>query len=93
MNKIPDQLLENNHFRSQSARGACLFLFTLRDELIAQENESPSIVMHSPKILTLDLEKLETIKSKSEEAVSLFGRVDILINNAGMTVRCVYDFI
>ena len=70
-----------------------IYFSLLRDELIAQENESPSIVMHSPKILTLDLEKLETIKSKSEEAVSLFGRVDILINNAGMTVRCVYDFI
>ena len=72
-----------------------IYFSLLRDELIAQENESPSIAMHSPKILTLDLEKLETIKSKSEEAVSLFGRVDILINNAGMTVRCVYvyDFI
>ena len=40
-----------------------------------------------PKILTLDLEKIETIKSKAEEAISMFGHLDILINNAGLSVR------
>ena len=49
--------------------------------------ESQHIELHKPKILTLDLENLNTIGAKAAEAVSLFGRVDILINNAGMTVR------
>ena len=49
--------------------------------------ESHPVEMHTPKILTLDLENLNTIEAKAAEAVALFGRVDILINNAGMTVR------
>ena len=49
--------------------------------------ESHPLELHTPKILTLDLENLNTIEVKAAEAVSLFGRVDILINNAGMTVR------
>ena len=40
-----------------------------------------------PKILSLDLEKLETLREKAEEAVKMFGHIDILVNNAGMTVR------
>ena len=49
--------------------------------------ESHAIERHIPMILTLDLENLNTTEAKAVEAVSLFGRVDILINNAGMTVR------
>ena len=49
--------------------------------------ESHPLELHTPKILTLDLENLNTIGAKAAEAVALFGRVDILINNAGMTVR------
>ena len=40
-----------------------------------------------PKILSLDLEKLDTLKEKAEEAVNMFGHIDILVNNAGMSVR------
>ena len=61
--------------------------FYSRDELINDERESHPIKTHTPKILTLDLENLSSIEAKAGEAVSLFGRVDILINNAGMTVR------
>ena len=58
-----------------------------RDEIINQETESHPTKMLTPQILTLDLENLSTIEAKAAEAVSLFGRVDVLINNAGMTVR------
>ena len=40
-----------------------------------------------PKILSLDLEELESLESKASEALSLFGEVDIIVNNAGMSVR------
>ena len=35
------------------------------------------------KIVTLDLEKLDTLEAKTNEAVQAFGTVDILVNNAG----------
>ena len=38
-------------------------------------------------ILTLDVANLEVIPSKAQTALSYFGRVDILINNAGQSYR------
>jgi len=40
-----------------------------------------------PKILYLDLEDLKSLKSKAEEAMALFGQVDVIVHNAGMSVR------
>ncbi|XP_022093555.1 dehydrogenase/reductase SDR family protein 7-like isoform X2 [Acanthaster planci] len=42
---------------------------------------------HPPCILPLDLEDLEGIPKKAQEALALHGRVDILINNGGMTSK------
>jgi len=39
------------------------------------------------KVLTLDLEDSDSIITKTEEAISLFGRIDILINNGGISQR------
>lgn len=49
--------------------------------------ESASAVRFSPKVLQLDLEEPSSIAKKCLEAVSLFGSVDILINNAGISSR------
>ena len=38
-------------------------------------------------ILTLDVANLEVIPSKAQTVLSHFGRVDILINNAGQSFR------
>lgn len=57
-------------------------LLNLKDEL-----RSMNCNVYDPKILSLDLEKIDTIKDKAEEAVKMFGCVDILVNNAGMSVR------
>lgn len=38
-------------------------------------------------ILTLDLEQLDSLPNKIEEAEAIFGRIDILINNAAVAVR------
>ena len=40
-----------------------------------------------PKILQLDLEDLKSLKSKAGDAMSLFGEIDIIVHNAGMSVR------
>ena len=39
------------------------------------------------KIVTLDLEKLDTLEAKTNEAVQAFGTVDILVNNGGISQR------
>ena len=39
------------------------------------------------KILPLDVTNITSLPSKCEEAISLFGHVDVLINNAGMSQR------
>lgn len=39
------------------------------------------------KILPLDLAKIEDAKMVSEKAISCFGRIDMLINNAGISQR------
>ena len=42
------------------------------------------------RILSLDLSDADVCGSATEKALQLFGRVDILINNAGMSV-CVCE--
>ena len=39
------------------------------------------------EILTLDLAAAETLEQKCEEATRIFGRVDVLINNGGISQR------
>lgn len=39
------------------------------------------------KIVTLDLEKLDTLEAKTNEAIQAFGTVDILVNNGGISQR------
>ncbi|XP_078691650.1 dehydrogenase/reductase SDR family protein 7-like isoform X1 [Branchiostoma floridae x Branchiostoma belcheri] len=44
-------------------------------------------VTYSPVILPLDLEDLDSLSDKAQQAVQCHGRVDILINNAGLGYR------
>jgi dehydrogenase/reductase SDR family protein 7B len=39
-------------------------------------------------VLPLDLEKTEALQEKAEEAIRIFGHIDILINSGGMSQRC-----
>jgi len=60
-------------------------LEALKEELLnSNQTQHP---VHVPKVLTLDLEKLEQLEERSKEAELLFGRVDILVNCGGMSVR------
>ena len=39
------------------------------------------------KIITLDLEDYSNLQSKADEAIAAFGKVDILVNNGGISQR------
>ena len=52
-------------------------------ELVKSSCKHPENV----KIVTLDLEKLDTLESKTKEAIKAFGAVDILVNNGGISQR------
>jgi short-subunit dehydrogenase len=41
----------------------------------------------SAKVLPIDLEILSELPDKAKEAISFYGRIDILINNAGLAIR------
>lgn len=57
---------------------------------LLQEAENHNI--HEPSFLTIDLEDLNSISSKVQQALTLFGGVDIIINNAGISYRgCIQD--
>lgn len=52
-------------------------------ELVKNECKDPSKV----KIVTLDLEDYTNLESKVEEAISCFGKIDVLVNNGGISQR------
>lgn len=43
--------------------------------------------VYVPAVVPLDLADLSSVKSKTTEILQVYGHVDILINNAGMTYR------
>lgn len=56
-----------------------------RDKLEQIKNESkfPNLV----GVVRVDLEKFETLEAATQEAVAIFGRIDVLINNGGISQR------
>lgn len=52
-------------------------------ELVKNACKNPENV----KIITLDLEDYTNLQAKADEAISSFGRVDILVNNGGISQR------
>ncbi|MDQ3190914.1 MAG: SDR family oxidoreductase [Bacteroidota bacterium] len=69
-----------------SKRGAKLILSARReDELIRVKNlcENPSFV----QVLPFDLMDIPSLESTTHQAVKLFGRIDMLINNGGISQR------
>lgn len=56
-----------------------------KEELERVKSESSSTAKIG--VLTLDLADTDSLLSKSQEAIALFGQVDILINNGGISQR------
>jgi len=61
-------------------------LVEIRNNLINGDKKGIE-TFYDPQVLTLDLEDLDNIKMKAEEALSMFGGIDYLVNNGGMSVR------
>ncbi len=68
--------------------GARLILSARRQELLEQVKGNCLIEHHNNiSVLNLDLANPSSLKKKTEDAINQFGRVDILINNGGISQR------
>jgi short-subunit dehydrogenase len=70
-----------------AALGASLILSSRREEALNKVNAQLPENPGSAKVLPLDLEDLEQLPLKTEEALSFYGRIDYFISNAGLAVK------
>ncbi|CAG0924019.1 unnamed protein product [Notodromas monacha] len=56
----------------------------VREELMRRHSVTE---VTPPVVLPLDLSELNSLKAKADEALNVYGRVDILVNNGGMSYR------
>lgn len=70
--------------------GAKLILSSRRQEELERVKNELGGDDNRIKILTLDLAQSETLQSKSEEALALFGGIDVLVNNGGVSQRSLF---
>ncbi|MEN2282110.1 SDR family oxidoreductase [Algoriphagus sp. SE2] len=70
-----------------SALGAKLIISARNEGKLKRVNAQLPRNPGSAKVLPLDLEKLSELPDKVHEAISYLGKIDFLINNAGMAVR------
>ncbi|KAJ9588148.1 hypothetical protein L9F63_018473 [Diploptera punctata] len=56
----------------------------VKKDLVALHKEG---LTHTPEILQLDLADLESLPDRASQALELFGQIDILINNGGISNR------
>lgn len=69
-------------------KGAKLILSARRkDELERVKGNCAKEAQPNIRVLPLDLEQSSTLKLVTEAAIQLFGRVDVLINNGGISQR------
>jgi short-subunit dehydrogenase len=69
-------------------KGARLILSARRkEELERVKGNCPHAAQADVRILPVDLSRPETLKISTEAAVQLFGHIDILVNNGGITQR------
>jgi short-subunit dehydrogenase len=71
-----------------SKKGAKLILSARRKEDLQRvKGNCPPETQSQVQILPLDLERADTLKLSTEAAQQIFGHIDILINNAGVSQR------
>jgi dehydrogenase/reductase SDR family protein 7B len=71
----------------EACRRGAKVIISARRESVQNEVKSKCSHPENVKVLALDLEKTEELTSKVEEAQKLFGKVDILVNNGGLSQR------
>jgi len=67
--------------------GAKLILSARREDELQRVADTTKLNSSDYLILPLDLNALETFEAKKNEALKKFGRIDILINNGGVSQR------
>lgn len=71
-----------------SKKGARLILSARRkEELERVKGNCPSPAQPGIRVLPLDLEQSDTLQLSTEAALQIFGHIDILINNGGVSQR------
>src|SRR6185436_12441417 len=69
-------------------KGARLILSARRkEELERVKGNCPAEVQPNVRVLALDLTSLSTLRLCVEAAIQFFGRIDILVNNGGISQR------
>lgn len=70
-------------------RHECQLIISARreEELERVRTNCPEGLRNNVQVLRLDLEDAESLKERTEAAISIHGRVDILINNGGISQR------
>lgn len=71
-----------------AGNGAKLILSARRKGALERvKGNCPSETQPNVRILPLDLEKADTLQLSTEAAIQLFGHIDVLINNGGISQR------
>lgn len=70
-----------------SRLGAKLIISARNESRLHEVNNHLPVSPGSATVLSLDLDKVSDLEQKVEEAIATYGKVDYLINNAGMAVR------
>jgi len=71
--------------------GANLILSSRRTEALEEVRIKMKADEKRVKILTLDLAQSDTFATKTADALSLFGTIDVLVNNGGISQRSIFE--
>lgn len=71
--------------------GANLILSSRRAETLEKVKTELGKEQERVKVLTIDLADSKSFQSKTKEALRLFGQIDVLINNGGISQRSVFE--
>ena len=71
--------------------GANLILSSRRAEALEKVKSELGGDGSRIKILTLDLSESDTFAAKTDYALSLFGTIDVLVNNGGISQRSIFE--
>lgn len=70
-----------------SRKGGLLILSARSEAKLNRVKEKLPRGSDEAKVLVLDLEQLDELKDKVEIALSMFGRIDYFVSNAGMAIK------
>lgn len=71
----------------QYSKGKCSVIISSRNTEALQKVREKCAFPEQVKILPLDLEDLDSLNDKANKALEIFGKIDLLINNGGISQR------